>query len=128
MITKKEVLMFHANSLEEYKEDKSIRDPKLLDSAISRPYHTFDGNELYVDIFEKTAAIVESLIINHPFMKGNKRTAKLTMVKMLSNSNLYISVSDDNIHSLTIDIAIGKVRFNEIVDFLKINTSIKPGL
>jgi death on curing protein len=128
MITKEEVLIFHTNSLEEYKEDKSIRDSKLLDSAISRPYHTFDGIELYADIFEKTAAIVETLIINHPFMKGNKRTAKLTMDKMLSNSNLYISVSDDIIHSLTFEIAIGKVRFDEIVDFLKINTSVKQGL
>lgn len=50
-----------------------IRDIRSLLSALNRPIQTFDGEDLYPTAIEKSAAIIESIIINHPFIDGNKR-------------------------------------------------------
>jgi hypothetical protein len=50
-----------------------------LESALSRPYQTFDENELYNSPVEKAAALIESIIINHPLIDGNKRFGYVAM-------------------------------------------------
>lgn len=50
-----------------------IRDNNGLLSALNRPYQTFDGIDLYPTGIEKSEAILKSIIINHPFIDGNKR-------------------------------------------------------
>lgn len=50
-----------------------IRDIRSLLSALNRPFQTFDGKDLYPTAIEKSAAIIESIIINHPFIDGNKK-------------------------------------------------------
>jgi death on curing protein len=122
MITKEEVLLLHTLSIEKYGGADGVRDDGLLESAIARPYQTFGGEYLYNSIFEKAAAMVESLIINHPFIDGNKRTGFLGMFAVLNEENYFISVPDDEIYKLTIDISTGKVKFEEIVEWLKNNT------
>lgn len=52
-----------------------LREAALLHAAVSRPFATFDGQELYKTDFEKAAALFHSLIKSHPFMDGTKRTA-----------------------------------------------------
>jgi death on curing protein len=47
----------------------------MLLSALGRPQATFDEKELYPDLFSKAAALMDSLVRNHPFVDGNKRTA-----------------------------------------------------
>ena len=52
-----------------------VRDAGLLESAVHRPSASMFGQEAYTDLFEKAAALLQSLAINHPFVDGNKRTA-----------------------------------------------------
>jgi len=52
-----------------------VRDLHLLEAAAARPQATFEGKDLYSDIFSKAAALLDSIIRNHPFLDGNKRTA-----------------------------------------------------
>jgi death on curing protein len=74
MITKEVVLRLHELSILKYGGGDGTRDEGLMESAIARPYQTFGGEDLYTTVFEKAAAIVESIIINHPFIDVNKRT------------------------------------------------------
>lgn len=74
MISLETISKLHDLSIQNYGGSSEIRDQSLLESSIPRPYHTFDGVDLYQDIYQKAAAIAESLIINHPFLDGNKRT------------------------------------------------------
>jgi death on curing protein len=122
MITKEEVLKLHTLSIEKYGGADGVRDDGLLESAIARPYQTFGGEYLYSSIFEKAAAMVESLIINHPFIDGNKRTGFLGMFAVLNEENYFISVPEDEIYNFTIDISTGKIKFEAIVEWLKNNT------
>jgi death-on-curing protein len=55
--------------------EHGLLDLGLLQLAMARPQPTFNGQDLYPDLFFKAAAQLESLIGNHAFIDGNKRTA-----------------------------------------------------
>ena len=122
MISKSEILKLHELSIQKYGGSRGIRDEGLLDSAMARPFQTFGGIDLYVSTVEKAAAIAESLIINHPFVDGNKRTWFLAMLAMLKLGKINLTSNGDDVYQFVISISTGSIKFNEIVDWLKNNT------
>jgi death-on-curing protein len=60
----------HNILIDKFGGSKGIRDKALLESALNRPYATFDNIDLNPTGMDKAAALLESLIINHPFMDG----------------------------------------------------------
>lgn len=69
-LTLEEVLALHEMSLEHYGGASGVRDLGALEAALFRPQSGY-----YSDIIEEAAALTESLLINHPFVDGNKRVA-----------------------------------------------------
>ena len=124
MITIKIILRLHDLSIITYGGSQGIRDRGLMESAIARPYQTFGGEYLYPTVFEKTAALVESILINHPFIDGNKRTGFLAMLLMLELGNLKITATNTAIYNFTIQISTGEIKFEEIGLWLKNNTEM----
>jgi len=122
MILIDDILHLHTRSIKDFGGSDGIRDPGLLESAIARPFQTFGGEDLYPTVFEKAAALAESLIINHPFVDGNKRTGMLAMATFLLEFDLEITSADEGLYSFTIDISTGTTKFEEIVQWLKANT------
>jgi death on curing protein len=125
MITKEVILRLHELSLLKYGGGNGIREEGFMESAIARPYQTFGSEDLYPTIFEKAAAIAESIIINHPFIDGNKRTGLLAMLAVLDNENFELSVTNNDIYNFTIKISTGEIKFEQIVEWLKTNTISK---
>ncbi|RYD81801.1 MAG: type II toxin-antitoxin system death-on-curing family toxin [Sphingobacteriales bacterium] len=121
MITKEDVLKLHHLSIEKYGGAHGIRDEGLLDSAIARPYQTFGGENVYSTVFEQAAAFAESLIINHPFVDGNKRTGFLVMFALLRINNIILTAAEDSAYDLAINISTGHAKFDEILTWLKNN-------
>jgi death-on-curing protein len=74
-LTGEEVVVVHERVLARFGGAGGIRDWGLLDSAVQRPRGAFGGENLYPDLFAKAAALGHSLVLNHPFVDGNKRTA-----------------------------------------------------
>ncbi len=74
-LTIDQVLLIHDQMVKRFGGSFGIRDLGLIESAIARPQASFDGQDLYVDIFDKAAALLQSLLKNHAFIDGNKRTA-----------------------------------------------------
>ena len=60
MITIKIILRLHDLSIITYGGSQGIRDQGLMESAIARPYQTFDGEDLYPTVFEKASALAEN--------------------------------------------------------------------
>ncbi|MDP2981834.1 MAG: Fic family protein [Candidatus Latescibacter sp.] len=54
-----------------------------LESALAQPRMTFDDEDLYPAIIEKAAALGYSMVKNHPFVDGNKRTGHAVMEMFL---------------------------------------------
>ena len=69
-LTLEEVLEIHATLIEKFGGPEGVRDMGLLESALYRPRTGYYG-----DLIEMTAALFESLFMNHPFIDGNKRVA-----------------------------------------------------
>ncbi len=63
-----------------------IRDRGLIESAIARPYCGY-----FPKIFEKAAALMHGLALNHGFVDGNKRTAIYAVAVLLYRSGFRIS-------------------------------------
>lgn len=82
-LTIDEVLEIYSRVMQQSGGETSIRDIGGLESAIAQPRMTFGGEELYPTIVEKAAALGYSLVQNHPFIDGNKRTGHATMEMFL---------------------------------------------
>ena len=118
-LTAEQVLFVHFRLLNETGGEHGIRDIGLLQSAIARPQATFDRQELYTDIFEKAAALMESLINNHPFIDGNKRTGIACTVLFLKQNGFSFSAKNRELEKFTLRVASSKVGRSEIMKWLK---------
>lgn len=74
-LTVQEVLFIHDYVILETGGSHGVHSLGLLESAVARPQASYDGKDLYADLFTKAAALLESLARNHAFVDGNKRTA-----------------------------------------------------
>lgn len=122
MIEPKDVEKIHDILIEKSGGAKGIRDKGTLESAIYRPYQTFDGQELYPDPIDKAAAIFESIISNHPFIDGNKRTAYVLMRLILLENDLDIHASENEKYDFVIQSAQGNLSFDQIKSWVRRNT------
>ena len=116
------VLALHDQVLIRYGGASGVRDSGLLDSALNRPFQTFGGEELYPDPYHKAAAVIESIILNHPFIDGNKRTGFLLGASFLLDYNINLIATEDARYNFVIDISTGSLSFEEIVIWLRQNT------
>lgn len=66
-----------------------LRDPGLLDSAAARPFQSVGGADAYESTLAKGSAFFHSLIANHPFQNGNKRTAVISLISFLMANEYY---------------------------------------
>lgn len=78
-LTLREVLDVYEEIMRRSGGESGILNLGALESAVAQPRMTFDGRELYPTMAEKAAALGFSLIQNHPFVDGNKRTAHAAM-------------------------------------------------
>jgi death-on-curing protein len=74
-----ELLELHCRLIELHGGSAGIRSLEALESALAQPRMTFGGEDLYPTIVEKASALGFSLVMNHPFMDGNKRIGHAAM-------------------------------------------------
>lgn len=121
-LTPEQVLLIHDAVIKRTGGSFGVRDVGLMESAIFRPQASFDENDLYVTIFEKAAALLHSLLKNHPFIDGNKRTA-FTSCGLFLQLNGYHLI---NRHKESVEFALRvedqSLSFEEIVAWLAENT------
>lgn len=79
-----EVLLIHNDMIRNYGGSFGIRDLGLIQSALARPQATFGSEDLYPTVLDKAAALFHSLIFNHAFLDGNKRTSLTVTARFLS--------------------------------------------
>jgi death on curing protein len=119
MITISQAEQIHDILIENFGGSKGVRDQGSLASALSRPYQTFDGKELYPSIVKKAAGLIESILVNHPFVDGNKRTGYVLMRLMLLANGHDISATQQEKYDFVISIASGKTDLENIVRWLE---------
>lgn len=126
-ITVTRVLAIHSYAVKRFGGSQGIRDLGLIESAVARPQSGFGGEYLYKDIFDMAAALLQSLLKNHPFVDGNKRTA-------LFSTGVFLRLNGwklQNTHKSEVEFAIrvdnSNLSLEEIYAWLKENSvSLDP--
>lgn len=118
MIDVKTALIIHSKLIETFGGSHGIRDLAALEAALARPFATFDQKDLYAYTIDKATALFESLIINHPFIDGNKRTAYVLMRLYLMRNKMDILATQEEKYQLVVAASSGQFRFEEIKTWL----------
>lgn len=104
-----------------------IRDAGLLGSALARPATAYGGTEVYPEIPEKAAVLLESLVKNHALFDGNKRTSAV-LTQLFLEINGYVLDLDDNAYfDLVVGVAAGTVSIQHATDIFAAAISGFPG-
>jgi death-on-curing protein len=90
-----------------------------LESSVAQPHATFGGNELYPTLIDKASALGFSLVMNHPFVDGNKRIGHAAMEAFLIINGDEIFASVDDQESIILQLAAGKISREAFTDWLK---------
>jgi death-on-curing protein len=114
-----QVLFLHARLVEETGGGHGVRDIGLLESAVARPQATFGGEELYPDVFSKAAALMLSLISNHPFIDGNKRTGITAAALFLRVNGFILEASNPELETFAWGVAHGDLGVPEAAHWLR---------
>jgi len=117
-----EVIAIHDNMVSLYGGSHGIRDLGLVESAISRPKATFGGADLYPDIFTKAAALFHSLMFNHAFVDGNKRTTISTTARFLNLNEYELDVSEREFVDFPLRVENNHLSLEEIAKWLEKNS------
>jgi death-on-curing protein len=91
----------------------------MLDSAVVQPRASLDGKDLYSGIADKAAALAFSLVMNHPFVDGNKRTGYAAMMMFLSRNGHTIITSIDERESIFVSLAAGTLDRDQFVAWVR---------
>lgn len=122
MISFLQAEQIHDILIKQFGGAKGIRDKSSLDAALSRPCQTFDSQQLYPAPNEKAASLIESILINHPFVDGNKRTGYVLMRLLLMEHKLDIKASEQEKYDFVLDIASGRSKYDHILKWLNDHT------
>lgn len=109
-----EVLIFHKKIIAKTGGSDGVRDKGLIESALNKPFQTFDGEDLYKDDIDKITAVTYSLVSNHGFIDGNKRIGIAVMLLLLKLNSLNIDYTQDSLIELGLGIASGRIKEFEI--------------
>ena len=113
-----EVLELHGRIIYQSGGAAGILNLNSLEAALAQPRMTFAGEELYPTIVEKASALGYSLIQNHPFVDGNKRTGHAAMEVFLLLNGYEIKASVEEQERLIMSIASGNLHRDAFTDWL----------
>ena len=122
-LTPQQTLFIHYRLIETTGGLHGVRDIGALQAAVARPQVTFDNIDLYPDLFAKAAALMESLIKNHPFVDGNKRTAITATGVFLRGNGSLLAASQDELYDFTMKMAEGKAGQVEAEAWLRMHNN-----
>ena len=118
-----EVLELYGQVMEQSGGAVGIRDLAALESALAQPRMTFGGVELYPTVAEKAAALAFSLINNHPFLDGNKRTGHAAMEVFLILNGFEVEASVDEQEEVVLRVASGEMNREALAEWVRTHLS-----
>ena len=118
-----EVIELHTDQITRYGGLDGIRDRGLLESAVSQPLAMFGGQFLHEDVFKMAAAYLFHLVMNHPFLDGNKRAGLASTMTFLMLNGIELKVDVLRVEDMVRDVAQGLLDKEGIAKFLRANVT-----
>lgn len=127
-LTLEQLLVIHEDQLERYGGSSGIRELSLIESALFRPQSTFSGEDLYHSLFDKAAAFMHSLLKNHAFVDGNKRTATVATIMFLDLNGQKLQVGQKSLVNFALSVENESTSLEDIASWLDKNCKKAKGV
>jgi len=121
-----QVVYIHDEMILTFGGRSDVHDFTMLHSAVERSKATFDQKDLYPSLFEKAAALIQSLILNHPFDDGNKRTAFTSCAAFLFQNGYFFKFTKKEAIEFTLKIDNHSYSFENIATWLERHCATSP--
>lgn len=118
-----EVLAIHAEMIRRYGGSQGIRDLGLLEAAIAVPEASFDGQYLHQGLAAMAAAYLFHVVLNHPFIDGNKRVGAAAADVFLGMNGCHLDASQDEYAAFVLAVAAGQAGKDAAIAFFRQHTN-----
>lgn len=105
-----QILLLHQAQLEKFGGGSGLRDRGGLESAAARPTMTFGGEDLYPDLPAKAAALMHSLVMNHPFLDDNKRAGAAAAELFILLNGFRLEATDAEFEEIILTVTRGELE------------------
>ena len=109
----------HQMQLQAFGGAAGLRDRGGLEAAAARPQMTFGGDDLYADVAAKAAALMHSIVMNHPFVDGNKRVGAMAAELLLVVNAQRLEAPDEALVELAFAVARGEVSAEALAIWIR---------
>ena len=118
ILSKEQIISLHAQLIKETGGVGGLRDEGLLDSALNAPFQSFGSIEPFPSIQQKAARLGYGLIMNHPFIDGNKRIGAHVMLVFLALNGIELEYTQDELASEILSVASGDSGFEHLLKWI----------
>jgi death-on-curing protein len=118
-LTLDQIVQLHVLVVGETGGSTGIRDLGRLESVVGAQNQYVFGKETYTDPMQKAAALIRSIIGDHPFVDGNKRTALLTALTFLKINGVNLTIPQGDLENFAVQVAIDKLNVSSIANWLE---------
>jgi len=116
----------HEAQLRRFGGGAGLRDRGALEAAVARPAMTFGGEDLYPDLPSKAGALMHSLVMNHPYVDGNKRVGAHAAILFLRLNGYQPRFSSADLEEITMAVARGEVDAEALAIWFRQRTTRDP--
>jgi death-on-curing protein len=117
-LTLAEVLELHRRVIEQTGGAEGVRDLGTIESAVAQPQMTFGGRDLYSTMESKATALCFSLVMNHPFVDGNKRVGHAAMETFLVMNGFQLASDVNDAERVILDLAAGELSREGLLEWV----------
>lgn len=118
ILNKRQLLMLHEQLIRQTGGMQGIRDEGLLDSALNAPFQGFGDADAFPSLQQKAARLCFGLVMNHPFVDGNKRIGTHVMLVFLALNGVELTYTQRELVDAILQVAAGETGYDELLEWL----------
>jgi death-on-curing protein len=116
------ILAIHDEQIAEHGGASGIRDEGLLESALSRRLNRASYGD--PDVAELAAVYAIGIVLNHPFVDGNKRAGFAALFTFLGLNGATFEPPEVDATMAMLRLAAGELNEDEFIDWVRANTGV----
>ena len=115
LLSKRQILLLHEQLIRETGGIGGLRDEGLLESALTAPFQEFESFSPYPTIQQKAARLGYGLVMDHPFVDGNKRIGAHAMLTLLALNGIELAYAQKELTETFLSLAAGSLSYEDLL-------------
>lgn len=117
-LSKQQIILLHEQMIRETGGSHGLRDEYMLESALATPFQEVFGASSYPSIQQKAARLGYGLIMNHPFVDGNKRIGTHAMLVLLALNGIELQYEQDELAEEILKVASSEYGYSQLLQWV----------